>query len=131
MCFRRIPVEVFLGHGTLKICSKCTVEHPCWSAISVKLLTLRHGCFPVICCIFSEHRFHNNTYGGVLLEFHSELLALTILSSCEQNLTDWTFCKIYQNKFNIVAKLFVLDVCGSPKYTFATILYHYDFPIYH
>ena len=30
--------EVFLGKGVLKICSKFTGEHPCRSAISIKLL---------------------------------------------------------------------------------------------
>ena len=45
--------EVFLGKGVLKIYSKFTVEHPCRSVISIKLLcnfieiTLRHGCSPV------------------------------------------------------------------------------------
>ena len=53
--------EVFLGKRVLKICSKFTGEHPCWSAISIKLLynllalqlcnfieiVLRHGCCPV------------------------------------------------------------------------------------
>ena len=46
-------LEVFLGKGVLKICSKFTGEHPCRNAISIKLLcnfieiTLRHGCCPV------------------------------------------------------------------------------------
>ena len=45
--------EVFLGKVVLKLCSKFTGEHPCQSAISVKLLcnfieiTLQHGCSPV------------------------------------------------------------------------------------
>ena len=45
--------EVFLGKGVLKICSKFTGEHPCRSAILIKLLcnfieiTLRHRHFPV------------------------------------------------------------------------------------
>ena len=48
-----IHLEVFLRKGILKICSKFTGEHPCRSAISIKLLcnfieiTLRHGCSPV------------------------------------------------------------------------------------
>ena len=36
--FRSSPSEVFLGKGVLKICSKFTGEHPCRSAISIKLL---------------------------------------------------------------------------------------------
>ena len=47
---RSSQLEVFLGKGFLKICSKFTGEHPCRSVISIKLLcnfieiTLRHGC---------------------------------------------------------------------------------------
>ena len=43
--------------------SKFTGEDPCRSVIPIKLLckfieiTLRHGCSPVICCIFLEHHF--------------------------------------------------------------------------
>ena len=42
----------FLRKGVLKICSKFTGEHPCRSAISIKLqssfseIALRHGCSP-------------------------------------------------------------------------------------
>ena len=32
--------EVFLEKGVLKICSKFTGEHPCGSAISIKLLCI-------------------------------------------------------------------------------------------
>ena len=45
--------EVFLRKGVLKICSKFTGEHPCWSVVSIKLernfteIALQHGCFPV------------------------------------------------------------------------------------
>ena len=51
--FKSNLAEVFLGKVVLKICSKITGEHPCRSAISIKLLsnffeiTLRHGCSPV------------------------------------------------------------------------------------
>ena len=36
--YRSSPPEVFLGKAVLKICSKFTGEHPCRSAISIKLL---------------------------------------------------------------------------------------------
>ena len=45
---RSNDLEVFLGKGVLKICSKFTGEHPCRSASSINLLcnftetTLRH-----------------------------------------------------------------------------------------
>ena len=50
--FRSSPLGVFLRKGVLKICSKFTVEYPCRSVISIKLLcnfieiTLQHGCSP-------------------------------------------------------------------------------------
>ena len=43
-------LEVFLGKGVLKKCSKFTVEHSCRSVISISNfieITLGHGCFPV------------------------------------------------------------------------------------
>ena len=37
MLDRSSPSAVFFGKATLKICSKCTGEHPCQSVISIKL----------------------------------------------------------------------------------------------
>ena len=47
------PLKGVLRKGVLKVCSEFTGEHPCQSAISIKLIcnfmeiTLRHGCSPV------------------------------------------------------------------------------------
>ena len=66
-------VEVFLGKGGLKICSKFTGEHPCRSVISIKLLcnfieiTLRHGCSPVNLLHIFRTPFPKNTSGRLLL----------------------------------------------------------------
>ena len=52
-CFRSSAPYLFLRKGVLKICHKFTGEHPCLSAISIKLqsnfieITLRHECSPV------------------------------------------------------------------------------------
>ena len=68
--YRSSPSEVFLGKVVPKICSKFRWEHPCRNAISVKLqrnfieIELRHGCFPVNCCIFSEDFFLRTPLGG-------------------------------------------------------------------
>ena len=48
---RNNHLEVFLGKGVLKICSKFTGEHPCRSAISIKL----------------QRNFSKNTSGWLLL----------------------------------------------------------------
>ena len=51
--FRSIHQEVFLGKDVLKICNQFPGDHPCQSAISIKLLfnfieiTLQHVCSPV------------------------------------------------------------------------------------
>ena len=64
---RNSPTEVFLGKGVLKICRKSTGEHPCRSAISIKLqsnfieITLHHGSSPV------KTPFPKNTLGALLL----------------------------------------------------------------
>ena len=50
---RRSLLDMFLGKGVLKICSKFAGEYSCRSAISIKLqsnaieITLPHGCSPV------------------------------------------------------------------------------------
>ena len=80
--FRSSHPEVFLEKAVLKICSKFTGEHPCRSAISIKLqsdvieIALRHGCSPVNWSIFSEHLFLR-----------------TLLVGCFWYFTDHTFFK--------------------------------------
>ena len=65
--------EVNLRKGVLKICSKFTVGHPCWSAISIKLLSnfieiaLWQGCSPVNLLHFFRTPFSKNTSGWLLL----------------------------------------------------------------
>ena len=78
--------EVLLGKGALKICSTFTGEHPCRSAISIKLqssfieiilrhgllsnfieITLRHGCCPVNLLHVFKTTFSKNTFGRLLL----------------------------------------------------------------
>ena len=64
---------MFLGKGVLVICSKFTGEHPCWSAISTKLLcnfiviTLRHRCSLVNLLHIFRTPFLKNTSGQLLL----------------------------------------------------------------
>ena len=73
-CFRSSHPEVFLVKGVLKICSKFTGEHSCWSVISIKLLcnfieiTLRQGCSPVNMLHIFKTPFPRNTSGWLLLK---------------------------------------------------------------
>ena len=77
--FRSSCPKAFLRKGVLKICSKITGEHPCRSAISIKMqrnfieITLRHGCSPV------NSPFARTTSGG-LLPIWSRLI-LTVLNA--------------------------------------------------
>ena len=65
--------EVFLGKGVLEKCSKFTGEHPCRSAISIKLqssfikITHRYGCSPVNLLHFFGTPFTKNASGRLLL----------------------------------------------------------------
>ena len=67
---------MFLSKGALKICSK-PHEHPCRSAISIKLLcnfieiALRHGCSAVNLLHISRTPSPKNTSGGLLLKEYS------------------------------------------------------------
>ena len=74
MSLRSSCPEVFLRNGILKIGSKFTGEHPCRSAISIKLksnfieIALWLGDFPVNLLHIFRTPFHKNTSGRLLLE---------------------------------------------------------------
>ena len=78
--FRSSCLEVFLGKGVLKICSKFTGERPCRSVISIRLLcnfietALRHGCSPVNLLQIFRTAFAKNTPGWLLLLFHINVI---------------------------------------------------------
>ena len=55
---RSSRTEVFLRKGVLKICSKLTGEHSCWSAISIKL-QWDHTSAWVVSCKYAAY-FQNN-----------------------------------------------------------------------
>ena len=65
--------DVFLGKGVLKICSKFTRRHPCWSAISIKLqsnfieIALLDECSPVNLLIIFRKPFPRHTSWWLLL----------------------------------------------------------------
>ena len=67
------PIQVFLGKGVLKICSKFTGEHPCRSVISVKLLfnfieiAFWYGFSPINLLRIFRTLFSKNTSEGLLL----------------------------------------------------------------
>ena len=70
---RSSPPEENQEKGVLKICSKFTGEHPCRSAISIKLqssfieTTLWHECSPSNLLYIFRTPFPKNTSGWLLL----------------------------------------------------------------
>ena len=81
--FRSSHPEVFLGKAVLKITSKFTGEHPCRSAISIKLqsnfieITLRHECSLVNLLHIFRTAFPKNTSEQLVLVFVKDLYQLT------------------------------------------------------
>ena len=75
--YRNSNSEVLLGKGALKICSKFTGKHSCWSVISIKLqsnfiqITLRHGRSSVNLLYIFRRPFPKNTSGGLLMYLYS------------------------------------------------------------
>ena len=71
---RSSPPEVLLEKAVLEICSKFTGEHPCQSAISIKLqnnfieIALWHGCSLVNLLHIFRTSFLKNTSGWLLLD---------------------------------------------------------------
>ena len=68
---------MFLGKSVLKICSKFTGEHPCQSAMSIKLQSnfietaVRHECYPVNLLPIFRTPFPRNTSGRLLLNVNT------------------------------------------------------------
>ena len=90
--------EAAAVQGVLKICIRFTGEHPCRSAISIKLhssiieMVLRHGCSPVNLLHIFRTPFRRNTSGWLLLNQY-RLRNVYYLRSWEK-----TFHKFLQNK---------------------------------
>ena len=80
--FRLPEAGVFFYKGVLKICSKPTGEHPCQSAISIKLLTffieiaIQHGCSSVNLLHGFRIPFPKNTSGRLLLNSFKGVLGI-------------------------------------------------------
>ena len=76
---------VFFRKSVLKMCSKFTGEHLCWSVIWIKLLcnfieiTLQHRCSPVKMLHIFRKFFLKNTSEGLLLEKVSQVIQLRII----------------------------------------------------
>ena len=74
LTFRRSLPKVLLGKCVLKICNKFTGEHPCRSAISIKLrgnfieIKLWHRCYSVTVPDIFGTPFPKNTSEGLLLD---------------------------------------------------------------
>ena len=88
LIYRSSYLEMILGEGVLKIWCKFTGEHPCQSAISIKLLwnfieiTLQYGCSPVNLQHIFRIPFLKNTFGWLLLDIQRSITpSLAFLSN--------------------------------------------------
>ena len=92
--------EVFQEKGVLKICSIFTREHPCRSAISIKLqsnfieITLRHGCSPVNLLRIFRNFFLKTPLDGCFCNTNMHVgekvfLQLLLLKVCKLFLFRW------------------------------------------
>ena len=92
--YRNSRPEVFLEKGVLKTCSKFTGEHPCQSAISIKLqsnfieIALRHGCSVANLLHILRTSFPKNSSGWLLLK----------IVQLKKNLSKW---KNFQNGLSL------------------------------
>ena len=100
---------MFLRKAVLKTCSKFTGEHPCRSAISIKLqssfieITLRHGCSPVNLLHIFRTPFPRNTSEWLLLE--------NGVVSVDPKKNGKIFCKFFSN----LAELLLLILPRTKK----------------
>ena len=92
---RSSHLEVFLGKGVLKICSRFTGKHQCRSAISIKLrsnfieIALRHECSTVKLLYISRTPFPKNTSRWLLLKESMNLLVTSFLHFCQTSSNNW------------------------------------------
>ena len=86
-----IYIYIYIYRGVLKTCRRFTGQHPCRSAISIKLqsITLPHGFCPVNLLHIFRTRFSKNTFGRLLLYMYimQGLLLLLLI------IYIYTFCK--------------------------------------
>ena len=136
--FKKSRPELFLGEGVLKICWKFTGEHPCRSAISIKLvckffvIAILHGCSPLN-LLFSEHFF----LGTPLGHCSCLLFVLYALLSVFRLIFFWSSfatCFLQSNdkwKYAFNTKTFISDftfLCFYQKLLFPlTTTYHIHF----
>ena len=87
LTFRSNHPEVFLVKDVLKICSRLTGEHLCWSVISIKFqsnfieIALRYECFPVNLLHIFRTLFTRSPLGGCfrILKFNHGYFVVTLL----------------------------------------------------
>ena len=122
---RSSHLEVFLRKDVLKICSKFTGEHPCRSAISVKLqsnfieIAFRHGYSPLNLLHIFRTPFPRNTSRWLLLKCVSHLIMVSfklllwfyftvIFNACVFYLFYEMVLRCYHKNFNFSSMLLAL-----------------------
>ena len=105
---------MFLGKGAPKICSKFTGEHPCRSAISIKLqsnfieITFQHGCPLVNLLHIFRTPFPKNIYGRLLLFVLTRWLHLVLQLRIIFLVVDFKYVDRFAGNF--VSFLFYVEI---------------------
>ena len=121
---RSSPPEVLLVKRILTICSKFTVEHPCQSAISMKLqssfieITVRDGCTPVTWLHSFRTLFYKDTSGGLCLwngtfcenSYFVQSLILDVWQGSEY-ISE--FCQQFNDNRALIQKTFLKCIAGQ------------------
>ena len=122
MISRSNSPEVFLGKGILKICSKCTGEHPCRSVISIKLqsnfieITFRNGCSAVNLLHSFKTLFLKNMSGELLLDKRDAFpFSIVCMPHLDSNIPGNTYSA------SIVSEIFGFVRTTSNSSTFTTL----------
>ena len=126
-------LQVFLRKGVLKICSKFTEEHPCRSAISIKLLcnfieiTLRHGCSPVNLLHIFTTPFPKSTSGRLLeIANNNEFTYQDAKDLLEMTYTRTNYKRTLESKFRslLFRKCTKINQFCSELYSYQRTLWH-------
>ena len=92
--------EVLLRKVVLKICRKCTGEHPCQRVISIKLfcnfieIALWHGCSPVNLLHIFRIPFTRNIFGWLRLYLFCYLLPRKVQETHTDQITLHSFYSV-------------------------------------
>ena len=109
--YRSSHPEVFSVKGVLKICSKLTGEHPCRSAISIKLQrTPLGGCFSSLQLCYQNTIVFHEVFRTTVLQITIWWLSVSCFS-CAKSLFIMKWLFGYRNRISWACRNTHAEVC--------------------